>query len=335
MIAAIKQAILHIVDASHQSPVISEQALDVNDAMINTYITRLMERIYDDPSHRKGEFLSNSGLKHHINEYKSDSESFLKLSAHIANRLFDSLKNTDEPTPCDIIVCAAMINDRDTIVILKLDHKAGLTHSEEKDEDGVFCTLENYYTMLPSMTQKIGEYAFVTVEDLAIRYRGGSNYKINGEKSDLFADFLLECDYEISSREAVNTVTREAKRVTIENGGDVMETAARMKECVTENIETSKTLDTEKIANHVFDGRPAMLGAFKAKIENGNVPPQIEINPYVKKKVTSDIHIKTDIGVEISFPAEYYNNPEYVDIINSGNGTISIIIKNIGEMINK
>lgn len=334
MIAAIKQAILHILDASHQAPVISEREMDVSDAVINTYITRIMERIYDDPAYRKGEFLSNSGFRHHINEYKTGGEDFIGLSANIANRLFDGMKTADEPKPCDIIVSSVMINDRPAIAVLKLDHKSQITHSEEKSNAGAFCSLTSYYTILPAMTQKINEYVFIMLDDLSIRYRGGG-YQINGEKTDLFADYLLECDYEISSREAVNTVTREAKRVTIENGGDVMETAARMKECVAENIEFGKTIETEKIANHVFNGRPAMLNSFKAKIENGNVPPHIEINPYVKKKVTSDIRINTDIGVEISFPAEYYNNPEYVEIIDEDNGTTSIVIKNIGELINK
>ena len=334
MIAAIKQSILHILDASHQIPVISEREMDVNDAMINTYITRLIERVYDDSAYRKGEFMSNSGLKHHINEYKSGGENFIELSANIANRLFDGLKNTEDPKPCDIVVCLVMINERDSIAILKLDNKVGVTHRVEKDEDGILCNLINHYAILPTMTQKIGEYAFIMLDDLTIRYRGG-NYKIDGEKTDLFADTLLECDYEISSREAVNTVTRAAKRVTAENGGDMMETAARMKECVIESIEERENLDTEKIANHIFDGRPAMLGEFKAKMENGNVPPQIEVNKYVTKKVTSDIKISTDIGEELSFPAEYYNNADYVDIINNDDGTISIVIHNIGELTNK
>lgn len=334
MIAAIKQAILHILDASHQIPVISEREMDVNDAMINTYITRLMERVYDDSAHRNAEFMSNSGLKYHVNEYKSGNESFVELSANIANRLFDGLKNTDEPKPCDIVVSAVMINDRDAIAILKLDHKSYFTHSEEKDGDGAFCNLMGYYTILPTMTQKIGEYAFIMLDNMSIRYRGG-NYKVDGEKTDLFADILLECEYEISSREAVNTITREAKKVTAENGGNVMETTARIKEYVAENVELGGTIDTEKIASHVFYGRPAMLDEFTAKIVNGKVPPQIEVNPYVKKKVTSDIRVTTDIGVELSFPAEYYNDPEYVEIVHENDGTLSIVIKNIGELINK
>lgn len=334
MIVAIKQAALHILDAAHGIPMLTEREMDVSDAALNTYITRLIERVYDDASHRKGEFLGNSGLKHHISEFKNGSTDFITFSRTIAERLFEGLKNAEDPKPCDIIVCCLIINERDAIGILKLDHKMGFTHRVEKDENGIFNNIINHYSILPSATQKISEYAFIDTESLAIRYRGGS-YRIDGEKADLFADVMLECEYEISSREAVNTVTRAAKRVTAENGGDTMETAAKIKECVIEEIDEGEKLDTNKIANHVFDGRPAMLDEFRAKMEQASVPQQIEVNKYVAKKTTSDIKLTTDIGVEISFPSEYYNNSEYVDIINNDDGTISIRINNIGELTNK
>lgn len=334
MIVAIKQAAMHILDTSHRIPMLSEREMDISDAAINTYITRHVERVYDDAAHRNGEFMSNSGFKHHILEFKAGNVDFLALSRTVAQRLFEGLCNTENPSPCDIIVCNLIINEREVIGILKLDNKVGFTHRAEKDENGILNNLINHYAILPNVTQKINEYAFINTDTMSIRYHSGS-YKIDGEKADLFADVLLECNYELSSREAVNTITKAAKRVTSENGGDTMETAARIKECVIENIEVGENIDTEKIANHVFDGRPAMLGEFRAKMEQASVPPQIEVNKYVTKKTTSDIKLVTDIGVEISFPAEYYNNSEYVDIINNDDGTISVRINNIGELINK
>ncbi len=334
MITAIKQAALHILDASHRIPVISEREIDVNDAVINAYITRLIERVRDDPARRAGEFMPNSGLKHHISEYKSGGTDFLALSAHIANRLFEGLCSAEDAKPCDLLVCSVMTDGRDEIAILKLDNKTGFTHRVSKDEDGILCELINHHAILPSMGQKISEYAFIGLDGMRISYRGAS-CKIDGEKTDLFAEILLECDYEISPREAVNTVTREAKRVTAENGGNLMETAARMKECVMESVEAAADLSTDKLAERVFDGRPAMLNEFRAKLENANVPPRIETNKYVTKKTTSDIRLTTDIGVELSFPAEYYDNSDYVDIISNDDGTISIVIRNIGELTNK
>ena len=51
--------------------------------------------------------------------------------------------------------------------------------------------------------------------------------------------------------------------------------------------------------------------------------------------LSTNVKIVTDIGVEVIFPAEYYQNNEYIEFINNDDGTISIQINNIGEVINK
>ena len=94
-------------------------------------------------------------------------------------------------------------------------------------------------------------------------------------------------------------------------------------------------IEPEKVAETVFDGRPAMKDEFLEKIKDAAVPEQVEVSNYVTKKMSSNIKITTDIGVELSFPAEYYRDSKYIEIINNEDGTISIQINNINEMTNK
>ena len=110
-----------------------------------------------------------------------------------------------------------------------------------------------------------------------------------------------------------------------------------MKEYITENIEEGETefIDTEQVADKIFDGKPGMKSEFIDKIEKANVPQKVEVNSYVTKKLASNVKNVTDIGVEVIFPAEYYQNNEYIEFINNDDGTISIQINNIGEVINK
>lgn len=334
MIVSIKRAALHILDSNNRLPMLTEREMDVSDGMINAFLTQHIEKVYDDASHRNGYFKSNSGLKYHLNSFKAKECDFIALSQTIANRFFEGLCNAEDGGVCDLIVCELIINERSITGVLKLDNKLGFTHQVIKDENGIFNNIINHYAILPGTTNKILEYAFIDMDDYSIRYKG-AKYRVEGEKADIFADILLECDYDISSREAVNTVTRAAKRITEENGGDTLETVARIKECVIENIEEKKEIKTQDIAEHVFDGRPAMRDEFNAKMERSSVPPTIEVNKYVAKKITSNIKLTTDIGVELSFPSEYYANSEYVDITNNEDGTISIKINKIGEIINK
>lgn len=327
---------MHILDGNSGVSLYSDEELDVSDASINNFITKHIEKVYEDASLRSGEFSENSGFKYHLSEYIKDENYFKKMSQFIAQKVYEGVTQSDKPDSSDLIVCDCIINERDVIAVLKCDNKIGYTHQVMQEENKVKNQIINHYAILPTTSQRISECAFVNTDDFSIRYKG-KNRKIDGETTDLIADVLLECIYDISPRESVNAVKKIAKKVTEENGGDAIETLSKMKEYITENIEEGehKYIETDKVAEKIFDGKPGMREEFIEKIEKANVPQRVEVNSYVTKKLSSNVKIVTDIGVEVIFPAEYYQDSEYVQFINNEDGTISIQINNIGEVINK
>lgn len=336
MIVSIKKAILHILDANSGVSVFSDGELDISDASVNNFITKHMEKVYDDAGLRSGEFSDNSGFKYHMTEYINGETDFTSFSVFIAERLYDAIKSAENTESCDIIVCDCIANERDTIAVLKCDNKIGYTHQVTKDGGKISNALINHYAILPTTAQKISECAFIDTTDFSIKFKGKKR-KIDGESVDIIPDILLECYFDISVRESINAVKKIAKKVTDENGGDSIETSAKIKKFVTEQIEENdfEYIEPEKVASSVFDGRPVMREEFIEKIHEANVPEKVEVNSYVTKKMGANIKLTTDIGVELSFPAEYYQDGRYIDIINNDDGTISIQINNIGELINK
>lgn len=336
MIASLKRAILHILDGNSGISVYSDEELDVTDASINSFITKHIEKVYEDAGLRSGEFSDNSGFKYHLTEYIKDENYFPQMTKFIAERIYEGVTQSDKPDSSDLIVCDCVINERPILAVLKCENKIGYTHQVMQDEGKVKNQIINHYAILPTTSQKISECAFVNMDDYSIRYIGKKR-KIDGETSDLIADVLLECIYDISSRESVNAVKRIAKKVAEENGGDALETLSKMKEYITENVEEGENeyIEPEKVAEKIFDGKPGMRDEFMEKLEKANVPQKVEVNSYVTKKLSSNVKVVTDIGVEIIFPAEYYQNSEYIEFINNDDGKISIRINNIGEVINK
>lgn len=336
MIASLKRAILHILDGNSGVNVYSDEELDISDASINNFITKHIEKVFEDASLRTGEFSDNSGFKYHLSEYIKNEDYFKKMSQFIAQRVYEGVTQSDKPDSSDLIVCDCIINERPILAVLKCDNKIGYTHQVMQEDNKVKNQIINHYAILPTTSQRISECAFINMEDFSIRYKG-KRRKIDGETTDLIADVLLECIYDISSRESVNAVKKIAKKVTEENGGDALETLSKMKEYITENIEEGEQnyIETDKVAEKIFDGKPGMREEFIEKIEKANVPQKVEVNSYVTKKLASNVKIVTDIGIELTFPAEYYQNSEYIQFTNNEDGTISIQINNIGELINK
>lgn len=336
MIASLKRAILHILDGNSGVSVYSDEELDVSDASINNFITKHIEKVFEDAGLRTGEFSDNSGFKYHLSEYIKSDDYFSTMSKFIAQKVYEGVTQSDKPDSSDLIVCDCIINERPILAVLKCDNKIGYTHQVYQEDNKVKNQIINHYAILPTTSQRISECAFINTDDYSIRYKGKKR-KIDGETTDLIADVLLECIYDISSRESVNAVKKIAKKVTEENGGDELETLSKMKEYITENIENGEQeyIETDKVAEKIFDGKPGMREEFIEKIEKAHVPQRVEVNSYVTKKLASNVKIVTDIGVELTFPAEYYQNSEYIQFINNEDGTISIQINNIGEVINK
>lgn len=339
MIVGIKHAILHILDANSGVTVYSDEELDVSDAGVNTFITKHINKIYESAGLRGGTFNPGSGFLYHLKEYlaaEEDSRDIKSLSLFAAEKIYEGISSAEETESCDIIVCDCTVNEAPVIAVLKLDSQTGYTHRVLRENGGIKNSLINHYSILPPVTRKISECAFVNTDDFSVRY-AGKKRKIDGETADLIGELLLDGVFELSPREAVSTVNKLAKKVTEENGGDTIETSARLKKYAAENIESNgfEFIEPEKIAETVFDGRPAMKGEFLDKLRDAAVPEQVEVTSYVTKKMTSNIKISTDIGVELSFPAEYYRDSDYIEIINNDDGTISIKINNINEMKNK
>jgi len=84
------------------------------------------------------------------------------------------------------------------------------------------------------------------------------------------------------------------------------------------------------------NGSPEMLEELDEKLDRYNlsyetVAPKNEqtIKKFQKQK------LYTDTGIEITIPMEEYRNPDHVEFITNMDGTISVLIKNIGMLSSK
>ena len=75
---------------------------------------------------------------------------------------------------------------------------------------------------------------------------------------------------------------------------------------------------------------------FEEKIEKYHIAEDVikPVNKQTIKKFERQF-IKTDTGIEISIPMEQYNNEDVVEFITNADGSISVLIKNIGHLTSK
>ena len=66
-----------------------------------------------------------------------------------------------------------------------------------------------------------------------------------------------------------------------------------------------------------------------------DLPERAPVEREVAKRVTKNHKIRTDTGIEITFPAEYAQNPDFIEFTSAANGLIQIELKNIGSIENR
>ena len=74
----------------------------------------------------------------------------------------------------------------------------------------------------------------------------------------------------------------------------------------------------------------------RAALSEEKVPERVPVErKQVERAAVRNHKIRTDTGIEISFPAEMGSNSEYIEFVNEPNGLISIELKNIGSIENR
>ena len=321
MIINLNKAILHILDLNSGISVYSQEELDLEDTNILTYLCEHIDKVCDDPGLRPGTFKDNSGFLYKLKEYKSGETDFAAFSEFAAQRLCELIGESDNINSCDVIICECVMGEQPGIALLKCDNKPGFSHRVKKEDGVVKNEIINYYALLPGASQRFNDYAFINTEDFSINYKP-KKITIEGEKTDLFADGLFECDFDFSAKESFNAITKFAKKITEEYAGNEIDTQAKIKQYV-------------KDTAIVFTTSPSAREEFIQKVKEAEIPENIPVNAYVTKNINKNIKIMTDTGIEISFPAEYYKDDENIFIINNDDGTISIRIDNVNQIINK
>ena len=334
MIVTINRAILHILDFNSGVTVFSEQELDVKSNSVMTFLTKHIEKSYNDLSVKTGEFHPGSRFKDKLSEYLSGEGEFAAFSVYIAELMYNVISQSDVLDSTDLIVCDFEIDGTRAVALLKCNNKVGFIHQVVQDNDKISNEIINHYAILPGVSQKIDEYAFIDVDTYNIKFVDKKR-SINGQDTYVLADNILECTSVISQKDTLALVSTITRKVAENHGQSSLEAVSKTKNFIVENTEVSDYLDPVELGKEVFKASPIMQEEYMEEVRKAGIPETVKIDKDLALKKGKSHKIKTDTGIEITFPVDYFQNKEYIEFVNNPDGTISIQLKNIGSIVNK
>lgn len=330
----INRAILHILDFNSGITVFSEQELDIKSDSVMTFLTKHLERCYHDQKAQSGTFYPNSKFKEQLSDYLADSLDFINFSTYVAELMYSAISQSDVFNSADLLICDFMVDDQRFIAILKCNNRPGFTHQVINENEKVKNEIISHYAILPNLSQKIDEYAFIEADSLAIHFID-KKCSINGTDSEIFADIVLECSARVSPQDTIKLVNSITRTVAENHGQSSIAAVSKAKNYLVENTEVSDYLDPVELGREVFSSSPSMQEEYLQEVKSAGIAETVKMDKEFALRKGKNHKIKTDTGIEVSFPAGYFQNTDYIEIINNPDGTLSIELKNIGKITNK
>lgn len=329
----IDKAILHILDFNSGMTVYSDEELTVQDS-IETFLLKHIEKSWGSQDAKPGTFYDDSHCAQLIKEYLSGEMSFVPFSKELTKKLEDAFVHAEEMASSDVIVADVRIDDRRQIVIFKSNSHIGYTHQVNQTETGIKNEIINHYSIMPNLSQKMEEFAFIDTESKEISVTA-KKYTIDGNSILVFPEILLECSLTPSPKEAIKNLSKTAAKVAEAYGQDKVATEAAVKSYVTENMQNTDELDLVEAGKEIFKENPSMQADFDNAIKEAGFTEPVKMDQEATIKKMCKHKLKTDTGIELTIPSEYFDNTEYMEFHNNEDGTLSIMLKHIGNIVNR
>ncbi len=329
----IKKAIVHILDSTVGMPVLSDGELEFGSEFAD-FLKEHIARVFSGDDGKSCRFYKEESEVYQMLAQYSD-DFFVDASKDMAEFLYSIMNSNIDIPPADLIVVRFRYGETEYLGLLKMNYKSLYTHrTMALEEGGNTNEIIRHKSILPPESQRLSEAAIIKLDDLSVQVVE-KKYEVNGEKTDYFSYLFLKCSSHMSHKSKLSIVTKAVEAVQKEGYGEAGQYEAQMraKSIIQEELEEKGGFVVEEIAERIFEEKPELKTAFQDKMEKYNmvkeeVLPQSETTTRKYQKQ----HLFTDTGIEIKIPMEQYKDPGSVEFITNEDGTVSVLIKNIGHL---
>ena len=364
----INHAVLHAFDFEVGECDLSERELDLDVRQTKSYVTRMARKTVGNPESKHGEFAEGSNFAGELERYLHGQRDFLDLSADVARFFYEELRKSEDAGQCDLLVTdfvdtgdakgesaraeaadtavgdamAAAIEaaddfeggERRMFAVLLLPRRQAFVHDVRSEGGLAYNDIVRHDSTLPNPSQKVPTFAVVDTTDFSIDFQDVER-TIAGQKALLIPKAFLQCSTEASSREVIATVTKIVEDVAEEYGIEPAVAAAKAKSYVIERAAAADDVRPEQVGREVFADEPAMAERYEERSQAESLPESVSVRKGVANRIAKNHRIRTDTGIEITFPSEYASSSEFIEFGRGDDGRITIELKNIGKIENR
>lgn len=332
---SISAVIVHIVDASVGMPVLSDCRLEYG-ADFADFLRNHIYKIIGGDDCKICQFYKEQSEVYQLLESYADVR-FVEISKGIAQQLYKVAGSNPDIPPGDLVLVRFKVKDIEYLAVLKMNYKSSYTHKTMSTEQGNANEIIKYRSILPAEGQRLQEAAVINLIDLSVQLIE-KKYEVNGEKTNYFSYLFLKCSSHLSHKAKLQLVTKAVEQVQKSNFDETRqyEEHMRAKSIINDTLKENGGFAVEEIAEKIFEEKPMLEQEFKTHIEKYDIVKE-EIAPVAETTTRKyeKQYLTTDSGIEIKIPMDIYKNTDKIEFITNGDGSVSVVIKNIGHLTAK
>lgn len=329
----IDKAALHILDTAADASLLSAAPLPLAHE-VGEYLTAHIERSRKSPDKKAGTFYEDSECKKELSAYLAGEKDFLTFSRVLAESFLRAFSHAAEAARLLLFVLEARNDERRELILFLCRSHAGFSPAVVDTDRGLSMELSTCSSLLPSASASMDEFALVDLTTLAVHVRA-KRYTIDGNAIFVLPELILECGQMPSAREALKKASDTAKKVAEAYGGNTIETTAAVKSFVASELAEKNAVNPLDVGREVFKEKPAMQADYEQALQEAGFTAPVEMDKESILKKMKSHKLKTDTGIELTIPTDYFDNTEFVEFRRSEDGTLSITLKQIQNIINR
>lgn len=331
MALLISNAILHTLCAQQGGSLFSDVELDIESESCREFLTRHVRRLLNNPGAREASFKAESPVYALVKSYQKEQVRFREMSLQLCEQLSLAGRDIEELETADVLVVAFDNGDKRYLAVLRLAYGECYTHKLVKTENSVENQIVKNTTVLPLSASKVEEACLIPWDPMILRIIEKPRL-IAGEQRFYFSELFLQCETQISKKEAVERITEVAGEINDKYFCGNVEMEAKLKCALldeSETVDEDNGLVLENVAKRAFEENEQAKAEFVELAKQAGLPYELKLDKPVVQREFSVQKFKADNGIELKCPSELFCDPDYVTLHENPDGTVTITLKNL------
>lgn len=326
MSIAFKHTIIHVLDLDMGMPLLSTDLLTLNDET-ESFITRHLIKIFESSASSEAVFKEEAPLMKAF-EVPLTEEHFINLSSEMADAFYRYMTEYSNIPNGDLVITAFIMDGVNYLGILKLNYKEEYAHYVEQADGAVVTRIIKNKGIFPAASKQVDEGLIINTDSLETVLLDNSKGK--------YLSLLFDLTPALSIKETVKAIETVAAKVIEEHYDNPINAITELKNNISESIARTQTIPVQEVMAQTFGQDEEVFASCMEQIESfGLQEAKVEVTDAKISNKFASQKIKTDTGIEIKLPTHLFKDPDFIEIVNEPNGTLSIVIKNVSQLVNK